>query len=540
MHTFGTRISLKEIIKNLLQQLPPEIHGFWVPRGDRFKGEYIHAYDERLAYVSGFTGSAGVAIITRTQSALFIDGRYTLQAEKQSSLPLLPFNKDSIAKFLANMPGPIGFDPWLMTQSTYQQWQSSLQALSANPIDNIWQRPKPAVWDILDHPLQWAGISTQDKLAEHKWAKNEAFLICDPATLAWLCNIRAHVVPFTPVVPGWALVWRDDVYVWADANDTTKRLKIAPEKECFTFLQNLPEDTTVFFDPTQTPYAFVQTLKQTKPLANPYLIAKACKNVVEQKGMRDAHIRDGIAVTSFIKELKTDLKQRSITEKEAARMLLQQRQKQPHFRFPSFGTTSASGANGAIVHYHPDQSEDDIPLTGLYLVDSGGQYDDGTTDITRVIAIDPPTKEQIRRYTQVLRGHIALARAIFPRGTTGQQLDVLARQYLWQTGLDYAHGTGHGVGSCLSVHEGPQNISTRSSDTPLQIGMVVSNEPGYYKTGEYGIRLENLMMVIESQYKDFLCFETLTYVAFEEELIDRMQLTPEETMWLQDYQAKSL
>lgn len=522
-------------LHNILQHLPSDIHGFWLPREDRFQGEYLHPYDERLAYITGFTGSAGLALITRSKSALFVDGRYTLQASKQSVLPILPLTSEAIHDFLADMPSPIGFDPWLMTSATHQTWHKFLKPLEVNPVDAIWKRPLPDIWDILDHPLEWAGVATNEKLAIHPWKANEAYLVCDPATLAWLCNIRAHVVPFTPVVPGWALIWQDKVYVWANARDTTGRLHLGLEQECVCFLQNLPKDTIVYYDPSQTPYAFVEILECRKPINSPYLRAKSCKNKVEQQGMRNAHIRDGVAVREFLTDLKKMIKIRKVTEKEAAQILLEKRQKQAHFRFPSFETISASGSNGAIVHYHP---EGDVPLQGLYLVDSGGQYDDGTTDITRVIAIDPPTNEQKQRYTQVLRGHIALARAIFPHGTTGHQLDVLARQHLWQVGCDYKHGTSHGVGSCLSVHESPPRISTRGSNAPLEEGMVLSNEPGFYKEGEYGIRLENLMMVVPSQYEGFLCFETITFVPFEESLIDISQLMPEEKDWLTNYTQK--
>lgn len=517
----------------LLNQLPPDVHGFWLHREDRFQGEYIHPYDERLAYITGFTGSAGLAVITRSSSALFVDSRYTLQAAQQSTLTVRPLTQTSIKEFLEEvMGGPIGCDPWLMTNTTYQQWESFLTPLTHNPVDQTWQRPQPEIWNIVDHPLQWAGVSTEEKLAHHAFADDQAYLICDPSTVAWLCNIRAHCVPYTPVVPGWALVWRNQVYIWANANDTTGRLNLAPEKDCLPFLKQLPEGTTLFYDPTQTPYAFVQALPQAHPKTNPFLIPKACKNLTEQKGMREAHIRDGIAVTEFLANLSEDLKHRSITEVEAADMLLAQRQKQQHFQYPSFTSISASGSNGAIVHYRP---EGNVPLKGLYLIDSGGQYLDGTTDVTRVVAVDPPTEEQKQRYTQVLRGHIALAEIIFPHGTTGQQLDALARQYLWRTGCDYGHGTSHGVGSYLSVHESPPRISSRGSNVPLEVGMMLSNEPGYYKTGEYGIRLENVMMVVPSQFEGYLCFETLTCVPFEPNLIDIHQLTSNERTWLSNY-----
>lgn len=519
--------------KELLDQLPRDIHGFWIPREDRFQGEYIHPYDERLAHITGFTGSAGLAIITRSSSALFVDSRYTLQAQEESSLPILPLTSTSIQNFLEEvMGGPIGCDPWLMTDTTYQKWENFLQTLNKNPVDAIWQRSLPNTWDIVDHPLQWAGATTEEKLEHLTLVDDQAYLICDPATIAWLCNIRAHCVPYTPVVPGWALVWRQHVYLWANARDTTKRLTLASETDCLPFLQKLPKNTTIFYDPSQTPYAFVQALPQAQAKPNPFLVPKSCKNLAEQNGMRQAHVRDGVAVTEFLAYICETTQKQNITEQEAADRLLEERKKQENFQYPSFTSISASGSNGAIVHYRP---EGNTPLKGLYLIDSGGQYLDGTTDVTRVLAIDPPTEEQIQRYTEVLRGHIALAKIVFPKGTTGHQLDVLARQYLWQKGCNYGHGTSHGVGSYLSVHESPPRISPLGSNTPLEVGMVLSNEPGYYKTGEYGIRLENVMMVVPSEWDGFLCFETLTCVPFEIDLLDISQLTAEELAWLKQY-----
>lgn len=522
-------------VEAFLDQLAKNIHGFWIPREDRFQGEYIHPYDERLAHITGFTGSAGLAIITRSASALFVDSRYTLQASQQSVVPVRPHTTASIQEFLENtMGGPIGCDPWLITGDTYQRWESFLEPLNHNPVDAMWQRPSPEIWDIVDHPLTWAGATTAEKLALHDFPHNEAYLICDPATLAWLCNIRAHCVPFTPIVPGWGLVWRNNIYIWAHAHDTTGRLTLAPEHECLSFLKNLPKDVFINYDPKQTPYAFLQALPEMRPKANPFLLLKSKKNKVEQQGMRDAHLRDGVAVTEFLAWLHMETKHRPVTEIEASERLLAERRKQENFVEPSFETISASAANGAVIHYRP---EGQVHLDGLYLVDSGGQYNDGTTDVTRVIAISPPTVEQRTRYTQVLRGHIALARAVFPRGTTGRQLDVLARQYLWQSGCDYAHGTGHGVGSFLSVHESPPRVSPKGT-APLEEGMVLSNEPGYYKAGEYGVRLENMMVVVPSAFDGYLCFETLTLAPFELSLIDIEALAPDDLTWLRSYSQR--
>lgn len=520
------------MLKQLLENIPSSCAGFWVPREDRFQGEYIPESEERLAHITGFTGSAGLAIVTHDTPTLFVDGRYTLQALNQvKGMNIQPLMQQDIHSFLEKLGQPVGFDPWLTTVGTYQKWQNYLLPLNNNPIDSIWKRDKNPTWQIEDYPLKYAGASTQEKLEKTFPNKNDAYLICDPATLSWLCNIRGHVVPFTPFVLGWAVVWQGQVHVFSDGVYNGDSVNIRPESECVDFLKSISSDATIFYDPGQTPYAFIMESPHTKPLKNPFMLAKACKNKTEQELANSCHVKDSVAVVEFLSCLNDGLSQQQvITEKQAATMLLEERKKQKDFCYPSFETISGAGKNGAIIHYRP---EGDVPLHGLYLVDSGGQYLGATTDITRTIAIDKPTTEHKQNYTLVLKGHIALARAKFPNGTTGHQLDVLARQYLWQHNLDYAHGTGHGVGSFLSVHEGPQGISGRANAVALELGMILSNEPGFYKEGEYGIRLENLMIVVEAG--DFYCFETLTKVPFDERLIDSDILTQEEKVWLLNY-----
>jgi len=545
--------------------------GFIVPRTDAYQGEYVAPCDERLAWLTGFTGSAGIAIILKDKAALFVDGRYTLQAEKQVNLSdyeicsLIDHPPHAWAKNNFKKGQKIFYDPWLHTLNDKLQGKSICDSMDVsflpppqNLIDHLWKdRPLPPLNPVEIHELTYAGIPSKEKrkqIAALLHSKHvDAALLTAPESIAWLLNIRGSDLPHTPVPQGFALFWAD----------TTVDLFISPEKISSPVKDYLgdqvrlhsPEklketlsdlnDLSILVDPSLTPLALIQYLEKCRliksidPCAHP----KALKNPIEIEGARQAHIQDGIAVTRFLAWLSKAALSGKLTEIDAADKLLSFRKQSPLFKGTSFDTISGAGPNGAIVHYRVNhESNRPLELNSLYLVDSGGQYPNGTTDITRTVAIGTPTPEQKDRFTRVLKGHIAIATASFPAGTTGSQLDPLARCFLWKAGLDYDHGTGHGVGSYLSVHEGPQRISKAHSSVALQAGMIVSNEPGYYKTDAYGIRIESLVLVIEKGIpkggeRSLLGFETLTQVPIDKTLIEIEMLTLEERNWLNDYHA---
>jgi Xaa-Pro aminopeptidase len=407
------------------------------------------------------------------------------------------------------------------------------------------------------HGIQYAGVSAAKKCQSllkiiHE-KKADAVMISAPASLSWLLNIRGNDIPCTPVVQGFGMLWTDggvDLFVPLEKLTPDVKNYLGASVRCHdlsTLESTLKtiKNKAILIDPTLIPVALVQNLEGCQLIlaADPCALPKAIKNKVEIEGMQQAHVVDGAAVTRFFAWL-SKMPAGTITEMDASEKLLTFRQKNPLFVEPSFETIAGSGVNGAIIHYHvTPEANRLLEKDSLFLLDSGGQYPNGTTDITRTIAIGTPTLEQKDRFTRVLKGHIALATALFPAGTTGSQLDALARQFLWQAGLDYDHGTGHGVGSFLSVHEGPQRISKSPSTVALQPGMVVSNEPGYYKTGAYGIRIESLILVVEKGTPErgerpLLGFETLTLVPIDTRLIQLEMLTPEERQWLNNYHTQ--
>ena len=551
-----------------------DVHALHVPREDMFGGEYVARCDERLAWASCFTGSAGFAIITDDVAHLFVDGRYTLQAKTQApDFQIHPLNQTAIDEVCDSL-SPLHYDPWLMSVQQLQSWQNRVKliALKFNPIDALWaDRPKPTYKSAYDYAITYAGTPREEK---RTLIGDTVWFLSNPESVCWLLNIRGGDLPYVPVLHCMALVTKDEITLFCEPSKISTELAEQLDVKVVPFEQMV--------DALKSVNVEIQADKRTTPAAlsdfsfnwqlDPCELAKAKKNSTEQQGMRNCHVRDAVAVMRFWMWLEN---QKGITEIDAQDHLETCREKMDLHQGASFATISGFGAHGAIVHYraepktniaitqgppkrfqdlgrrssiedrsvqivHEDRGCDDQQTQGLkgeggmYLLDSGGQYLDGTTDITRTFSIGTPTQEQRIHYTLVLKGHIALANACFPIGTTGAQLDTLARQYLWNQGLDYAHGTGHGVGSYLNVHEGPQGISKVRS-TVLEPGMVVSNEPGLYLEGQYGIRIENLQIVKESSHPGFLCFESLTLVPYDSFLIEKSLLTQPELDWLKCY-----
>jgi len=552
------------------------LSGFMIPHADEYQNEYTPDSAERLRWLTGFTGSAGVAVALRDTGAIFVDGRYVLQVQTEVHPScFVPYHSAEISmtEWLSSVLQPgvkLGYDPWLHTSDEVarlrvvcEQAKAELVASTPNPIDVVWtDRPAVPLTPMVPHPLQFTG--------KNSWEKREAIgkklredrigaaVITAPDSLAWLLNIRGGDLTYTPLSLCRGIIFPDG----------SVRLFVQQEKLMPQILDHLgptvfpcPLDTfdrelkqlgqqhvRVLCDSKKTPSWILDRLEQYEALVisgeDPCVLPKACKNIVEAQGARNAHMRDGAALCHFLAWLDRESPSGKVTELEAAAYLDGCRKKNDLWQDMSFPTISGAGANGAIIHYR-STPESNAPLEPgtLYLVDSGAQYLDGTTDVTRTIAIGRSTAEHRDRYTRVLRGHIALASVRFPKGTTGSQLDVLARIPLWDAGLDYEHGTGHGVGSYLGVHEGPQRISKSGGSVALQLGMIVSNEPGYYKTGAYGIRIESLVLVIPcaevtGSERELYSFETLTLAPFDRNLIERSLLHEEEISWINAYHAR--
>jgi Xaa-Pro aminopeptidase len=551
------------------------LDGFVVPRADEHQGEYVARHSQRLAWLTGFTGSAGLAIVLADKAAIFIDGRYTLAVRAQVDMrAFVPHqvpeqSPDSwIAENLAK-GGKLGFDPWLQTVDGHERFAracakagGSFVPVESNPVDAVWRdRPAAPLAPVLPHPVEFAGETSEarrKRIAESVAAKGaDVALLTQPDSIAWLLNVRGGDVPRTPFALGFALLHRDghlDLYM--DRRKIPDRtvawmgnaVTLAPPDELGAALDMmgkagkrvlLEAATAPWWAATRLQAAGVTLVREADPVALP----KACKNPVELEGIRAAHRRDGAAVTRFLGWLARESKGGKLREIEVSDRLQALRQETGKLRDLSFDTISGAGANGAVVHYHATKAtERTLEPGSLYLVDSGAQYRDGTTDVTRTVGIGTPSPEMKDRFTRVLKGHIALATARFPVGTTGSQLDALARYSLWQVGLDYDHGTGHGVGAYLSVHEGPQRISKVANNVALQPGMIVSNEPGFYKAGAFGIRIENLVAVKEAQIegadRKYLEFETLTLAPIDLNCVDLALLTDAERQWLNAYHAR--
>ena len=549
------------------------LDGFIVPRADEHLGEYVPAGAERLAWLTGFTGSAGLAVVLAATAAVFTDGRYVLQLAEQTDGSVwqrLHMTEQPPPGWLArHVPkdGRIGYDPLLISEeglARYTEAGLTMVPTDRNPVDAVWTgRPAPPRAPAQPHPLTYAGRSSDDKRGDIatalRDAKQDAAILTDPASIAWLLNIRGGDVPFTPFALSFALV---------HANGATD-LFIDPAKlpaETRTWLGNAvsvaDRDTlgpalaklagkTVRVDPAGSPVWFSQQLSKAGAVvvagSDPCLLPKACKNDTEQRGARAAHLRDAVAVCRFLHWLSVAAPRGQETEMSAADALLGFRQQVEGFRGESFPAISGAGEHGAIIHYRvTNESNRPIRPNEVYLIDSGAQYPDGTTDITRTIWTGPGDAPDLirERVTRVMQGHIAIATAVFPKGVCGAHLDAFARRPLWQSGLDYDHGTGHGVGSYLSVHEGPVSLSRLARPVPIEAGMILSNEPGFYLPDNYGIRLENLLLTQSAELpptsKPFLSFETLTLAPFDRNLLNPALMTEPERAWLDAYHARVL
>jgi Xaa-Pro aminopeptidase len=550
------------------------LDGFVVPRADRFQNEYVPPCAERLAWLTGFTGSAGLAIVLADRAALFVDGRYQVQVREEVDGAVF-----SVEHLVERPPHEwietnlragtkLGYSPWLHTVEGAERLAkactaagATLVAVADNPIDAIWtDRPSPPAGAIVLHDLRYAGESAEQKLARVRGGIEkvaaDALVVSDPHAVSWLFNIRGSDVPHTPVVLAFALVPREGrpaLYVDGRklGNDVRHRLEeLADVRASAEFERDLAalggERRKVRLDPTACPEAIARLVAEHGGTntrgGDPIAPMKAVKNAAEIAGAQAAQLRDGAAMTRFLAWFDREAPAGRLTEIEAVEALESFRRDTGLLKDVSFPTIAGAGANGAVVHYRVTRrSNRGIAPGELFLVDSGAQYEDGTTDITRTVAVGAPDADMRANFTRVLKGHIAIARAVFPDGTTGAQLDSFARQYLWQAGLDFDHGTGHGVGSYLSVHEGPARIS-KLGGAALKRGMIFSNEPGYYRTGAYGIRIENLILVVEAPpvegaEKPFNAFATLTLAPIDTRLVEPAMMTADEIAWLDAYHA---
>jgi Xaa-Pro aminopeptidase len=550
------------------------LSGFVVPRADQQQNEYVAPSEERLAWLTGFTGSAGMAIVLAREAAVFVDGRYTLQAGKQVDTrawavePLAdPPPESWLAQHLA-AGDRLGFDPWLHTTAAAEKLGTAcakagaeLVAVDSNPVDAIWtERPAQPLAAVTLHGKQFSGELEADKLkrieAEITKLNADALVLSDSHAVAWTFNIRGGDVAHTPLPLSYALVPKsgrptlfiDHRKLANSVRDHLEQTATVVEPAALTskLIELSKSGAQIALDSATAADALTRLISSAGGNAlrgsDPVALLKAVKNETEIAGTRTAHRRDAVALARFLAWVDREAPSGKLTEIDAVEALETFRRDTGALKDVSFPTISGTGPNGAIVHYRVTRkSNRRIAQGDLLLIDSGAQYEDGTTDVTRTIAIGEPTFEMCDRFTRVLRGHIAIARALFPHGTTGAQLDTLARQYLWQAGVDFEHGTGHGVGSYLSVHEGPARIS-KLGTTPLKRGMILSNEPGYYKTDGFGIRIENLELVVAADVagaeKPVNAFETLTLAPIDRRLVDLNMLTGEELSWVNEYHGR--
>ncbi len=548
--------------------------GFIVPRADEHQGEYVPKSAERLSWLTGFTGSAGTAVILADKAALVVDGRYTIQAAEQvdtSIITPVPLAATSPEDWIAaNLPagGILAYDPWLHTSEGLKRLETAvakaggqLSPVDMNLVDVIWiDRPEPPREPVRPHPGSFAGETAQAKLdrIRQKMAESkiDALVVSDPHNLAWAFNLRGGDVGYTPLPLGYAIIPRDGlaglyfdpVKVTNEAGDAVGDLATFADLSAFQHaLEQLGRDgLKTRIDSTTGATALIRRIEAAGGSVDsgpdPIALMKAVKNPAEIAGSRSAHQRDAVAVARFLAWLDREAPTGRLTEIDAVEALENFRTETGQLRNVSFPTISGAGPNAALPHYRVSTSSNrPIERDQIYLVDSGAQYEDGTTDITRTIIVGEPTAEMKDRFTRVLKGHIAIALAVFPKGTTGAQIDAFARKPLWDAGLDFDHGTGHGIGSYLSVHEGPQRIA-KTGHTPLEPGMMLSNEPGFYKQGDFGIRIENLILVerrsIPGGDREMLGFETLTFSPIDLRLVESSLMTDEELAWLNGYHAK--
>ncbi len=551
-----------------------KLDAFLVPRADEHQGEYVPPCAERLKWLTGFSGSAGLAVVARKHAAVFVDGRYTVQVAAECDAEVFAFPgiaRLKLAEWLiAHLPARsvVGFDPWLHTAGEIARLTAALKAKSIllkpvpqNLVDAVWGRARPAApqGPVVLHRLKLSGRAADTKIADLQKKLSDdgqhAVVLTLPDSIAWLFNIRGSDIAHNPVALAFAIVpasGKPELFIDPAklSKDVRKALdavsKISAPSKLKAKLAALKRTgKRVRLDTETAAFALSKALgsRCVAPGADPCIALKAIKNAAEIAGARRAHVRDGAAIVRYLSWLDEAARGGMLDEITAVTKLEDVRAQTQQLKEISFDTISGSGPNGAIVHYRVTEKTNRKLQPGeLFLLDSGAQYEDGTTDITRTIAIGAPTPEMRERFTLVLKGHIAMATAQFPKGTRGVDLDPFARRALWQHGLDYDHGTGHGVGSYLSVHEGPQSIS-RAGMVALEPGMICSNEPGYYKQGHYGIRLENLVLVSEPEKPDggdrqVMAFETLTLVPFDRRLIVRELLTREELDWLNAYHSR--
>jgi Xaa-Pro aminopeptidase len=546
------------------------LDGFLVPRADEHLAESVPPSAERLAWLTGFTGSAGLAVVLADKAAVWSDGRYVLQLEQQTDGAIwqrLHLTDTPPAEWLAEAAGEgarVGYDPWLVSEDSLARFTErglDMVPVEPNLVDLVWaDRPAPPVARALPHALALAGVPSGEKRtqigASLAASKQDVAVLTDPASIAWLLNIRGQDVEFTPFALGFALVHADGgVELFMDPAKIPDETRVhfgngvaVAGRDALPGALSRLQGRRVRLDPAGAPAWFAQRLREAGavilPGQDPCLLPKALKNASEQAGARASHKRDAVALCRFLHWL-TDAAGHE-TELSIDTQLLAFRSEVEGFAGPSFNTIAGAGEHGAVIHYHATP-ETDRPVNAneVLLVDSGGQYPDGTTDVTRTIWTGPdaPPAAVRDQFTRVLKGHIALAALVFPEKVTGVQIDALARQFLWQAGLDYDHGTGHGVGSFLSVHEGPVSISTHLRPAALAEGMILSDEPGYYRPGHYGIRLENLLLVQKAPVegaKPFFAFETLTLAPYDRRLIDTGLLSTQEREWVDHYHARVL
>ncbi len=548
------------------------LQGFLVPLADEHQGEYIPASARRLLWLTGFAGSAGLAVVLKDRAAIFVDGRYTLQVREQVDLEVIePHHlvEEPPHDWLKTVVGKsdrIGFDPWLMTAAEVERFQTALAAAGAelvategNPVDAVWtDRPAPPQGRVSLFPDSLAGESAEAKLARLgeaiAKAGADAAILTRPDSIAWAFNIRGEDVPHTPEALSFAILrkaGRPSLFIDGGKLDNTVRDRleqIAAVEPPAAFAPALSAlACPVLVDKASAAYEVARRIEagggKVVAGADPVVLPKALKNPTELSGIRAAHVRDGVAMVRFLAWIDREAPKGGLDEIAVTKKLEEFRVATGALRDISFDTIAGAGPNAAIPHYHVSTASNrKVEPNGILLVDSGAQYQDGTTDITRTMIVGTPTEEMADRFTRVLIGHIRLALTRFPKGTTGAHLDILAREKLWEAGLDFDHGTGHGVGHYLSVHEGPARIA-KAGHVPLEPGMLLSNEPGYYKAGAWGIRIENLVIVtapeaIDGGERPMMGFETVTLAPIDRRLIRPELMAPREHVWLDAYHAE--
>jgi Xaa-Pro aminopeptidase len=542
------------------------LDGYLIPMADPFQNEFVPDCYRRLEWLTGFTGSAGFLLVSNKESILFVDGRYTIQAEAQvnpKEFSIQNYTFSNILKVLAGHGGKqLGFDPWVLTCREFEAFNKiakendlQLNASEKNFVDAVWENKPPLPKKpIIVHPLEYAGMTSEEKREKIckilKEKKIDGVFLSRLDSIAWLLNVRGRDVKHTPVFLSYAyLMDKGHITLFCNKDKIDPAIKLVNVDykdlgQVISFLDSI-EEQNILLDPQKTPHIIHHTLNKTNKIvfeADPCQLPKASTNSAEQKGAKACQIRDGVALTKFLYWIDQHAIEEKADEYTAMEKVLSLRKEQDLFQELSFGTIAAIDQNSVLAHYRTTERTNKKFTDGcVFLCDSGGQYLDGTTDTTRTVWVGKktPPQELKDNYTRVLKGHIAIATAKFPEGTNGMQLDALARQSLWEVGLDYEHGTGHGVGCYLGVHDGPQGISKRYSSVPLVPGMLLSNEPGYYKKDNYGIRLENVVMVKPAEIKnsdyEMYEFETLTCVPFDSKLINFDLLDEKEKRWLKNY-----